>query len=434
MTFYIDNVTVEQLHQLKTLRYEPTVTNVSATTIALTSASSYVQIVIGSTAGQIFTLPNATTLQQGWAFRFWNDSTTSVTIKNFSGTTLTTLSAGDKVETTVRDVSTTNGIWIFEATAEKALALVQSQRTTDATFTTAWADVSIDTTDYESDDTVIEHNDTDRARFDFKETGYYQVSYQFTAVESGGARLSSRFYKNGTTSLDGSDRFMEVGTDVLNAICVGYFVAGDYVTLQLLRAGGTTGTAYANIVIYILKLGGSKGERGEAGSGSTLTIQSNGVSIPNTPHSVLNFRNMTVSDAGGGVANVEDIDVYGSYVAQASSDALSTTTSTTYQQKLRLTTATLIAGTYRIGWMYDWQITSTNSSFNGRVQLNDTTTLMDHLEETQDAATGQRHQVSGFAYVTLTAATHTIDIVYRTSNSAATARIQNARLEIWRVS
>jgi hypothetical protein len=432
VTHYIDNMKIEQLSDLKTVRYEPDILTVSNTITSLTLSSSYVHIFIGTTVGQRINLPNATTLQTGHSFRFWNKSSTEVDIRNVAGVSLTVIQPDDKVESTVRDVSTTNGIWLFERTAAAALALVQSQRTTNATFDTSWADVTIDTTDYESEAAVLEHNDSNRARFDVKESGYYQLSYQFTAVETGGARLNSRLYKNNSVVVLGSDRFMEVGTDVLNAVCITQFNAGDYFTLQILRTGGTTGTGYANIVVYALKLGGSKGEKGEPGSGSTITLKDNGALVTNTPHETINFDGgLDVVDDGAGQATV--FIIFGRWIAQNESTGLSTTTSTTYQQKLRLTTGAIEAGTYRIGWMYDWGMTSNSYNFDAQVQV-DTTTLMNHVEEPQDASTAQRHQVSGFAYVTLTAATHNVDLDYRSSNASGTARIQNARLEIWRVS
>jgi len=432
MTHIIDNMTVEQLSDLKTLRYDPNILTVSNVITSLTSASSYVHIFIGSTAGQRINLPTATTLQAGHAFRFWNKSTTEIDVRNTSGTSLALLQPDDKIETTVRDVSTGDGIWIFETTSAAALALVQSQRTTNVTFDTSWIDVTINTTDYESDSAVLEHNDGNRARFDVKESGYYQLSYQFTAVETGGARLNSRLYKNNTTVVLGSDRFMEVGTDVLNAVCITQFNAGDYFTLQILRTGGTTGTGYANIVVYALKLGGSKGEKGEPGSGSTITLKDNGALVTGTPHATINFDGgMDVVNDGGGQATV--FIIFGRWIVQGESLGLSTTTSTTYQQKLRITTGPIEAGNYRIGWSYDWQMTSNNYNFDARVQVDDTTTIMDHVEEPQDASTAQRHYVGGFAYVTLTAATHNVDLDYRSSNASGTARIQNARLEIWRV-
>lgn len=309
-----------------------------------------------------------------------------------------------------------------------SLPLVQSQRTTDVTFTTSWADVAIDQTDYENDPTVINHDDSNLAIFRILEAGYYQLSYQFTAIETGGARLSSRLMKNNSSVLLGSDRFMEVGTDVLNAVCVDWFEVGDYFTLQILRTGGSTGLAYANMVVYAIKLGGAKGEKGDTGIGSNIAIQSHLTDVPNTPHSTVNFDGpLEATDLGGGKVTVSQ------YIQNGESLELSTTNSTNFQQKLRLTTPTLAAGTYRIGWMYDWGFTNGSYSFRGQVQVDVTTTLMTHIEEPQDTATTQRHQVSGFAYVTLTAAAHDIDLDYCSSNAAGTSRIQDARLEIWRV-
>ena len=120
-------------------------------------------------------------------------------------------------------------------------------------------------------------------------------------------------------------------------------------------------------------------------------------------------------------------------IANAVNLSLSTTTSTSFQQKLRLTT-TLRSGNYRIGWSYDWQITSSSCNFKAQIQVDDTTTLSTHTEEAQDPSTDQRHQASGFAYQTLTEGIHNIDLDYCTSSPSGSARIQNARLEIWRIS
>ena len=127
-------------------------------------------------------------------------------------------------------------------------------------------------------------------------------------------------------------------------------------------------------------------------------------------------------------------EIWKEYSALAESVILSTTTSTTYQQKLRLTTESLSSGTYKIAWTYDWGMTSTNYSFQARVRVDSSTELTSHLEEPKDGTVGQRRQVSSFATILLTSGVHTIDIDYCTSNSAGTARIQNAKLEIWRYS
>jgi len=119
------------------------------------------------------------------------------------------------------------------------------------------------------------------------------------------------------------------------------------------------------------------------------------------------------------------------YSATASSDVASTTTSTAYQRKLRLTTENISAGVYRVGWSYDWGMAKTSYSFLSRIRVNSTTDISNHSEKPKDATTDVSH-IGGFAYVTLAVGSHTIDIDYCTSNAGGAAKIQNARLEIWK--
>jgi len=123
---------------------------------------------------------------------------------------------------------------------------------------------------------------------------------------------------------------------------------------------------------------------------------------------------------------------FGSDFSQASSDGESTTSSTTPQQKLRLTTGTLTSGeTYRIGYSYEFNHNSGSTSTNQRVQINDTITIMEQLVEIQD--TTNYHAVGGFYYYTGAGSTINIDLDYW-AESGATSAIRRARLECWRVS
>jgi hypothetical protein len=117
---------------------------------------------------------------------------------------------------------------------------------------------------------------------------------------------------------------------------------------------------------------------------------------------------------------------------KAESLSLSTTTYTSLQNKITLNTKNLVSGPYKIKWNYDWQLTSTSANFQARVQL-DGVDIMTHIEQPSNSSTSQRHNLSGFSEVTLASiATHTLTLDYCTSTSSATARIQNARLEIMR--
>lgn len=131
--------------------------------------------------------------------------------------------------------------------------------------------------------------------------------------------------------------------------------------------------------------------------------------------------------------NISDL-IFGTFQTYAESLALSTIASTTPTQKLRLTTPDIPAGVYRIAWSYKWFMTDGANSFVGRLQLDDTTNLMDHRQEPQDTATTQRQPEAGFAHVNLTAGVHTFDIDYNRSGGLGTAGIEQCRMEFWRIS
>jgi len=125
--------------------------------------------------------------------------------------------------------------------------------------------------------------------------------------------------------------------------------------------------------------------------------------------------------------------VFGTELDYANDDTVSQTTSTSWQQKLRLSVTGLPAGTYRIAFYYNWQYSVAFRDFQGRVQLDDTTNLFLHQQEPKDPGTDQVYVESGFIHVALNG-DHDIDIDYRASQAGDTAYIAFARLEIWRVS
>jgi hypothetical protein len=126
------------------------------------------------------------------------------------------------------------------------------------------------------------------------------------------------------------------------------------------------------------------------------------------------------------------LPVFGSNFSQAASDGESTTTLDTYQQKVRLTTPSLSAGVYRIGWHNETRCSSVSADIYYRVQLDDTTDLCEVNNEIGDNT--NYLSGAGFAHVTLTAGVHTIDMDYRNETATNTAYIRRARLELWKVS
>jgi len=183
---------------------------------------------------------------------------------------------------------------------------------------------------------------------------------------------------------------------------------------------------------------GQPGVVGPVGSGSNVRIENDGVAIPNTPHDTLNFKNVTVTDAGAGTADIEA--VFGSYYNYGESDTVTTTTSDVFLEKTSITTGSLPAGNYRIGWSYQWNHDNAGNDFEARVRLDGTTDIMLHKQEPKDSAgafsttgTSQQYQNSGFKHISLSGV-HNIVLDFRTDSNGDESSMWNARIELWRVS
>lgn len=106
------------------------------------------------------------------------------------------------------------------------------------------------------------------------------------------------------------------------------------------------------------------------------------------------------------------------------------TNSGVYVQYHSFTTQSLAAGDYLILWMIEWGRSNANGRSSIRVQVDNTTDLIDITLDTSD--TNARQLLTGFKAITLTASTHTIDVDYLSSNSNFSI-IDNAYLMIFRV-
>lgn len=154
---------------------------------------------------------------------------------------------------------------------------------------------------------------------------------------------------------------------------------------------------------------------------------------------------------GGGTTNFLRADgtwsapgsgVFGSEYDYQEKTTLQSTSSTSWQQYTRLTTSSLPAGTYRIGWMYVWNYSDPADEWMARLQVDDTTDLINpgdatypyQRHELPDGGIDQRYYNAGFRHVTLTAGVHDIDLDFRSDEAADTARMYHGQIEIWRVS
>lgn len=164
---------------------------------------------------------------------------------------------------------------------------------------------------------------------------------------------------------------------------------------------------------------------------STINVYDVGTVVSGSPFESLNFIDCVISGSPTISGAVDIIPLFGSDFQEASDDTESSTTSTSYQQKLRLTTGSIATGKYRIGWYYEWQYDSIVNGILARIQINDSITIMEQRQDPQDPGSDQWHPASGFKYTTLSGAEN-IDLDYAASGN--TVFIRRARIETWRVS
>jgi len=113
-------------------------------------------------------------------------------------------------------------------------------------------------------------------------------------------------------------------------------------------------------------------------------------------------------------------------VGYNSSAGISSTSSSTFQQKVRATFTPTTAGIWKIEFMCLTALSSSSSNLEFRIQDNDTTTFFTANYEPKDDEDDGEYQCHGGAfYATFTAAAHNIDLDYR-SVDGATAYIKNA--------
>lgn len=111
-----------------------------------------------------------------------------------------------------------------------------------------------------------------------------------------------------------------------------------------------------------------------------------------------------LSANGDGTATFVDppgAGIFGNNFQYASSDAQSSTTQTTPQNKLQLTANGLPAGNYLLMWYFEWTGDSTNEDVRARVTQDGTTELGYLSAEPKDAGTDQNFPCSGFVDVNI---------------------------------
>ncbi len=136
------------------------------------------------------------------------------------------------------------------------------------------------------------------------------------------------------------------------------------------------------------------------------------------------------SNLGPSNHRIELDSVFGRDYQSAKSLGASSTTSTSFQNKLSMTTPTL-SGTYLLGWQAGLKASSTNKEVFMHIEnVTDTVTEVD----TEHSGQGDQHQLhSGFTEIEFAGSTKTFDLNYRSETSQSTATIDKAYMTIWRV-
>ena len=400
---------------------------------------------------------------------------------NFSGTEVTDSTAGIHIEVPVLET-----VPIYTC---------QARRTTILVVPTSWTDITFDTTDEETDSDVIEHDTTNTDRILIKEDGLYEIDINTTVRTTTNTKTTwYRLRINDTTVVPGSEFDVDLYQDETHELSRSVTVTlsdEDYITLQMYsESNGGIVTLHGSATIIVKALSGTKGidgkdgidgidgedglpgEPGPPGSGSTINVFEEEFPVASLVE-VLNFEGrVSVTQDSTSTATIEILDqpfevkdndvplsdsiesinfknldltldstsevtvnaIFGSEFHEASSDGESSTTSTSYQQKLRLTTSNLPSDAkYRIGWYYEWQYSDRRNDFRARVQINDSDTIMEQQQEPKDEGSDQWHTCSGFAYTTESGILN-IDLDYNSSSSSDTSSIRRVKLELWRVS
>jgi hypothetical protein len=122
---------------------------------------------------------------------------------------------------------------------------------------------------------------------------------------------------------------------------------------------------------------------------------------------------------------------------------------TTFQNYSTITSNIPQQGNYKISWAYTWSVNSQADDFEGRVQVNNSNTIFEHIQEPKDSAgtgitlpntgggntntgTDQIHNAAGFTIVSLNAGNNTIDLDFAGSTTNLEATIYQSCITIER--
>jgi len=106
------------------------------------------------------------------------------------------------------------------------------------------------------------------------------------------------------------------------------------------------------------------------------------------------------------------------------------TTSAVFSEYLTLVTPVLEAGTYRIGWVFQYEATTASTIGEYQATIDDAVNV--DTESLKVASADERKSYANFSFEALAFGSHKIDIDIRRLSGAGTFTIDDAKIEIWR--
>ena len=175
------------------------------------------------------------------------------------------------------------------------------------------------------------------------------------------------------------------------------------------------------------------GPKGDTGAGSSVSAEDNGSPVAGGPFDTLNFAdNLTPTDGGGGTLNISATGGI-QLIQEANSEGVSSTTSATYQQKLKMTTASLASGNYLLFWNSEIRTTGSDQEHQIKVEEDDTTILHESDGVHKTSANSETWVTKGtFKYLPSISGVKDFDIDFN-APATDTVEIRRARLILFKV-
>ena len=114
----------------------------------------------------------------------------------------------------------------------------------------------------------------------------------------------------------------------------------------------------------------------------------------------------------------------------------SSTTDTSWQEKLDINVSNIPSGNYKIAWSFEWSFSRTKdpgANFGVHVDWGTITVSETEMTPNQTYGKGAYYQSSGFGHISLDAGNHKVALNYCSGVNTSTTYIRRACLEIWRI-